>query len=343
MSTDGAIPGALGDWARDELPDMPFVAPPGTKWSYSNPGINLAARVAEVAAEQWYAELMQTLVFDPLGMTHTTLDPTVAMTWPLALSHARNDEGALQVQHRAADNVAQYPSAFAYSTALDLARFARMQLNDGELDGQLVLSPESVAEMQRPQTDRKEGPGTSYGLCLAINDGGGVPRVGHTGGILSYGCVAQADARLERRGGRAADRDTGGRHRGRQRRHGRCRLLRERRRQIGARQRHRLAQAGRPIWRELAQERAARSACASRSPGSLAGQQRLEIVGQQQPLGALAGRVVVHDAALEPLVDEVVVVRVLGRQRGRHAPDLQVDQRQQVRIAAAPPEGGVRT
>ena len=42
-----------------------------------------------------------------------------------------------------------------------------------------------------------------------------------------------------------------------------------------------------------------------------AGHDGLEIVGQQQPLRALAGGVVVHDAALEPLVDEVVVVRII--------------------------------
>jgi CubicO group peptidase (beta-lactamase class C family) len=181
-------PGALGDWVRDELPDRELVAPPGALWSYSNPGINLAARVAEVAAQRWYTELMQELVFDPLGMERTTFDPTVAMTWPLALSHARGDAGEPRVQHRAADNVAQYPSAFAYSTVLDLARFARMQLDGGEIDGQRVLSRESVGEMQRPQADRREGEATHYGLTLSINGWRGLRRIGHMGGILGYGC-----------------------------------------------------------------------------------------------------------------------------------------------------------
>jgi CubicO group peptidase (beta-lactamase class C family) len=181
-------PGALADWVRDELPERPFVAPPGTRWSYSNPGINLAARVAEVATGQWYAELMQEQVFEPLGMQRTTLDPTVAMTYPLAQSHARDADGTLRVEHRMADNVAQYPSAFAFSSALDLARFARMQLNGGEIDGHRVLAAESVAEMQRPQADRREGDATHYGLTLSINGWRGVQRIGHTGGIRNYGC-----------------------------------------------------------------------------------------------------------------------------------------------------------
>ena len=131
---------------------------------------------------------MQEHVFDAIGMERTTFDPTVAMTWPLALSHARGDDGELRVQHQAADNVAQYPSAFAYSSVLDLTRFARMQLNGGEIDGRRILSAESVAAMQRPHADRREGEGTHYGLTLSINGWRGMQRIGHMGGIMGYGC-----------------------------------------------------------------------------------------------------------------------------------------------------------
>jgi CubicO group peptidase (beta-lactamase class C family) len=46
------------------------VAPPGTKFSYSNTGFLLAAVIAEHATHKSYEELMRTEVFGPLGMTH---------------------------------------------------------------------------------------------------------------------------------------------------------------------------------------------------------------------------------------------------------------------------------
>ena len=74
----------------------------------------------------------------------------------------------------------------------------------------------------------------------------------------------------------------------------------------------------------------------------VASQQRLQVVGQQQALRAAAVRVVVHDAALEALVDEVVVGRIVGRLADRRAPDLEVEQAQDVRIVGAGDVGADR-
>jgi hypothetical protein len=65
----------------------------------------------------------------------------------------------------------------------------------------------------------------------------------------------------------------------------------------------------------------------------LAGEDRLEIVGQQQPLRALAAGVVVHDAPLEALIDEVGIRRVGRRLARGRAPDLEVQARQDVLLA----------
>jgi CubicO group peptidase (beta-lactamase class C family) len=181
-------PEGLAAWVRDELPTRPFEHAPGGRWQYSNPGINLAAHVAEVAAGQHYADLMRTEVFEPLGMERTTFDPTIAMTYPMALSHRRDDDERIVVEHRMADNTAQAPAAIAYSSASDLSRFIRFQLNGGDIDGARILSAASVAEMQRPHVERGEGDGGSYGLTLSINDWHGLRRTGHIGGILNYGC-----------------------------------------------------------------------------------------------------------------------------------------------------------
>ncbi|HEX5504460.1 MAG TPA: serine hydrolase domain-containing protein [Thermomicrobiales bacterium] len=179
-------PDALAAYVRDELPRRPLVAAPGARWSYSNPGIILAARVAEVVTGRTYPELLRELVCAPLVMARTTVDPTVALTYPLAQGHELAEDGALRVRHRAADNAAQYPAAFAYSTALDLANFALLHLGGGRFGGERVLTPASVAAMHEPHAARGEGPGTAYGLTFFLDDFRGRRKVGHPGSVAPY-------------------------------------------------------------------------------------------------------------------------------------------------------------
>ena len=46
---------------------------------------------------------MESRLFKPLGMTRTTLRPTMAMTWPLAQGHEYTD-GKFTIPRPAADN-----------------------------------------------------------------------------------------------------------------------------------------------------------------------------------------------------------------------------------------------
>ncbi len=45
---------------------------PGTSWSYSNTGYNLAAIIVSRVSGQSFAEFCRTRIFEPLGMTHTS-------------------------------------------------------------------------------------------------------------------------------------------------------------------------------------------------------------------------------------------------------------------------------
>lgn len=177
---------ALAAWVRDELPHRPLVAAPGERWSYSNPGINLAAHLAEIVTGETYPDLMQSLVFAPLGMERTTFDPTIAMTYPRAQAHERGEGGTLRVLHRAPDNAAQYPSAFAYSTALDLANFARLHLQQGRFGNAQLLLPASIAAMHASQVERGDPSGGAYGLTFSVDTYRGMSQVSHMGGISSF-------------------------------------------------------------------------------------------------------------------------------------------------------------
>ena len=116
---------------REQIPEYTLLAPPNTVMSYSNPGLNLAGYIAEVASGKHYAEFMQEAVFEPLQMHRTTFDPTRAMTYPVAQSHDLDKDGELHVQHQYADNVAHYPSGFAISTVMDLANLPSCICNRG--------------------------------------------------------------------------------------------------------------------------------------------------------------------------------------------------------------------
>jgi CubicO group peptidase (beta-lactamase class C family) len=173
--------GALGRWARRSLPRCRLAGPPDTAYRYSNPGISLAGYVAEVVTGAPFAELMQELVFDPLEMRRTTFDPTVAMTYPVALGHYDDERGDPRVVHQFPVDAAAAPAGFAISTATDLANFAAVHLGRGCFRGAPFLRPESVAAMHAPQVatgrDRDDG----YGLTFGTDRHDGVRVVEHDG------------------------------------------------------------------------------------------------------------------------------------------------------------------
>lgn len=180
-------PAGLATYVERELPRRPLGAPPGMLFNYSNPGFNLAARVAEVATGTPYTELMARRLFEPLGMRDTTFDPTLAMTRAVAQAHDLTPSGALRVRRPAPDNSAQYPAAFAYSTVLDLARFARAQLGAVDAGGVPLLDPDAIAMMREAHADRYEGLHTRYGLGFYLDHLHGVMLAGHPGGINTLG------------------------------------------------------------------------------------------------------------------------------------------------------------
>jgi CubicO group peptidase (beta-lactamase class C family) len=180
-------PHGLEKSVREEIPEYALIAPHNRVMSYSNPGISLAGYVAEVVSGKPYAELMQDLVFEPLKMQRTTFDPTIALTYPSAQSHDLDDGGKLHVQHHYADYVAHYPAGFAISTVTDMANFAIMHMQQGEFQGQHILTPESVREMHKPQVSLYTSEDTAYALTFFLKTYKGMQQIWHDGGISTFG------------------------------------------------------------------------------------------------------------------------------------------------------------
>ncbi len=71
----------------------PLEFEPGSKYQYSNAGINTAGRIIEVASGIGYAEFMQKRLFEPLGMKDTTFWPSAEQlcAWPDLINRTRRN------------------------------------------------------------------------------------------------------------------------------------------------------------------------------------------------------------------------------------------------------------
>ena len=165
----------------------PLEYEPGTKYQYSNAGINTAGRIIEVVSGQPYEKFLESRLFGPLGMRDTTFRPSGEQLNRLARSYKPAAGGTGLEETRIGqltyplDDPARepMPAGGLFSTAHDVGRFCQMMLNGGTLDGHRYLSEAAVKEMTRKQT--AESIGDSYGL--GFSTGGGT--FGHGGAFAT--------------------------------------------------------------------------------------------------------------------------------------------------------------
>lgn len=132
----------------DQTKRPPLAFDPGTRWQYGV-GIDWAGKVVEALTGESLDAYFQANICGPLGMDSTGYMLTDALRSRLAGVHMRGADGVVN----AVDfEPPQDPAGFnggggMYSSAADYARFMRMILNGGSLDGAVILKPETVAVM----------------------------------------------------------------------------------------------------------------------------------------------------------------------------------------------------
>jgi methyl acetate hydrolase len=123
---------------------------PGERWEYGI-NIDIAGRMVEVASGLDLEAYMQRHIFQPLNMPDTSFIQRPEWNCRLPAIHARQADQSLEPM--AAPPVAGserefYPGGGGlFSTASDYLRFLRALMNNGELDGNRILKPETVALM----------------------------------------------------------------------------------------------------------------------------------------------------------------------------------------------------
>ena len=187
---DSALAAFVHSWTDDYL-----IGNPGEVYSYSNIGYGLAALVLETVTGKPFAEAMNDLLFQPLGMRRTTLRPTEAMTYPLSQGHEMvSGQAKPSVVRPFADDSRYWANGGVFTSAADFARFAIAFLNAGKLESKQVLSPQIFEKLSTPYVDMPGGniaerPRHAYGLN--VRDYRGVRVLQHGGLRIGFGSVVR--------------------------------------------------------------------------------------------------------------------------------------------------------
>jgi CubicO group peptidase (beta-lactamase class C family) len=142
------LAGACEVWAG-----LPLLFQPGTEWNYSV-ATDVLGRVVEVASGQSLDVFFAEQIFAPLGMQDTAFSVPSDDLDRLAALYVPNPEGGLTRNSAMGDNATRTPTFLSgggglVSTAADYHRFTQMLARGGELDGNRLLGPHTVAYMTR--------------------------------------------------------------------------------------------------------------------------------------------------------------------------------------------------
>ena len=190
---EGAAAGPIQLWeARilESIPTTGFETPPGTAYSYSNIGFGILGMALSRASGVPFVELVETLIFDPLGMDDSFFvlsDPDHIARMSVGYSRTRSGEvSAEQATREHFGRGYKVPNGGVYSTVSDLARFACALMGYARVH---ILADTSLHDMRAPQA-----PAEQYGLGLSISDRDSGLRVfGHGGSVAGYNAYLAFD------------------------------------------------------------------------------------------------------------------------------------------------------
>lgn len=152
---------------------------PGTRMAYCNAGPAVAAAIVEKLAGRRFEDFVAERIFAPLGMSAATFfRPDAARAATLY-----HEDGTTPYPYW---RVLMRPAGSVNASAAEMARYARLLLGRGALDGTTFVSPASIERMERPASSwgARAGLVTGYALgnYATLRDDGFVWQ-GHNGGV----------------------------------------------------------------------------------------------------------------------------------------------------------------
>jgi CubicO group peptidase (beta-lactamase class C family) len=172
------LPAYSFDRHIDSISDTWLMFPSGTRYSYSNLGIDLAGYLLQERAGIPFTRYVQQKVLSPLGMAQSTLDINdVRARQDRAIGHA-------PLPLRPPVTSLLIPSGGVWSTAEDMASYLRFHINGGSLDGTRLLREELAETMYTPPNAPARGAG--YALGIGVGTRNGARHFQHGGGGFGF-------------------------------------------------------------------------------------------------------------------------------------------------------------
>jgi uncharacterized protein YbbC (DUF1343 family)/CubicO group peptidase (beta-lactamase class C family) len=135
--------------------------PPNARYVYSDINFLLMGELVHRLSGQFVSDYARQNIFLPLGMKDSMYNPPASLLSRIAPTERTPATTGPPLRGVVHDPTARYMGGVAghaglFSTAADLARFAQMMLNGGELDGVRLFNPLTVAKFTSPQTPRDQ-------------------------------------------------------------------------------------------------------------------------------------------------------------------------------------------
>lgn len=143
------------DMLIDKVADIPLLFQPGEQWSYSI-AVDIQGYIVQELSGLKFGDFLQQRIFEPLGMSDTGFYVKAKDVNRFAEVHNWDSERNRLVQRPHRTDRPSYldPERLEsgggglVSSTHDYARFLQMLVNEGELDGTKIISPESVRIMR---------------------------------------------------------------------------------------------------------------------------------------------------------------------------------------------------
>jgi CubicO group peptidase (beta-lactamase class C family) len=171
-------------WLIDNFPGR--VRPPGEAAGYSNYNAMLAGYIVARVSGEPYEQYIQKHIFNPLGMTHSTVQPQMPDDLrPFASKSYTYVDGVFQPFPDYLTQPAVLPSGFHQASVTDMARFMIARLEGGRYSDENIPEARILKESTAQQmlstlyTPDPRLRGTAYGLFDFSDNGQWT--LGHTG------------------------------------------------------------------------------------------------------------------------------------------------------------------
>lgn len=157
--------------------------PPGSEWSYSNTGFNLAAIIVSRVSGMSFAEFSKRRIFDPLGMTRTSWrDDHTRIVKGRAIAYEERN-GAYHIE-MPFENV--HGNGGLLTTVGDLLKWNENYVSPKVGDAALVAEQQTVGKFNDGKDVTATVFGQHYALGLYLRTIAGVKNVFHSGSTAGY-------------------------------------------------------------------------------------------------------------------------------------------------------------